>query len=64
MIHAQMSSGGKSRRDALIFAPQESRHGEFLPSRAVQQAKNYLFCLADIWARLLDIVDFNLLGLV
>ena len=63
-IHAQMISGGQIKRDELIFAPHDSRHGELLPAIAVHQEKHYLFCLADIWARRLDIEYFNFLGLI
>ena len=49
MIHAQTINGGRSQRDALIFATQDSIHGAFITAIAVQQVKYYFFCLADIW---------------
>ena len=64
MIYAKTSSGGKIRRDSLIFAPQDLRQGEFLSAIAVHQEKHSLLCLADIWARRLDVTYFNLLGLI
>ena len=64
MIHAQTSSGEISRHDELILTPHNSRNGSFLSYRAVQHSTHYLLCLADIWARRLDIADFNLPGLI
>ena len=64
MIHAKTCSDGRSRREALIFTPHESRHKEILSARSVQQAKHYILCLADIWKKLLDIADLNLLILI
>ena len=64
MIHAQTINGGRSQRDALIFATQDSRHGELPSAREVQQEKYYFLFLLDIWARRLDIGDFNLPGLI
>ena len=63
MIHAQTITGGRSRRDALIFKPHNSRHGAFLSARVFIQAKHDLLCLEYIWARLLDISYFFLLGI-
>ena len=64
MIHEQTNSGGKIRRVAIIFAPHDSRHGEFLSYTSVYQAKNHIFYLEDIWAKRLDIADLNILGLI
>ena len=38
MIYAQTSSGGKIRRDVLIFEPHKLRHGAFLSDREVQNS--------------------------
>ena len=51
MIHAQTISGGRNRRDALIFAPHDLSHGKFLSAITVKQAEQYIFGLEDIWAR-------------
>ena len=64
MIQAKNSSGGRSRRDVLIFAPYDLRHGASLSARSVQHEKHELSCLADIWARQLDLEDSNLLGII
>ena len=53
--------GGQSRSGTLIFAPHNLIHRTLIPAISVQQENNYLLYIVYIWARHLDITDFNIL---